>query len=62
MPRGLQDEEGKFYNWYTNCIQRAWEPSREPHGVIPIDLVFIFWHKTVGTQNLNTVLGIRTEK
>ena len=36
MPRGLQDEEGKFHNRYTNCIQRAWEPSREPHGCIPI--------------------------
>jgi hypothetical protein len=27
MPRGLQDEEGKFHNRYLNCIQRAWEPS-----------------------------------
>ena len=27
MPRGLQDEEGKVHNRYTNCMQRAWEPS-----------------------------------
>ena len=40
MPRGLQDKEGKFHNWYTNCVQCAWEPSRELHGCIPIDLVF----------------------
>ena len=50
MPRGLQDEEGKFHNQYTNCIQRAWEPFREPHGCISIDLIFIIWQKTVGPK------------
>ncbi len=62
MPRGLQDEEGTFHNRYTDCIHRAWEPSREPHGCVPIDSIFTAWENTVGTQNLITVLGVRTER
>ena len=59
MRRGLQDEEGKFHNRYTMCLGTL----SKPHGFIRIDSVlFTSGNNTVGTQNLKTVLGIRTKK
>ena len=62
MPVGLQDQLGQFHNRYTNCIHRAWEPSREENSWVPIDSIFTAWYNTVGTHLLTSIRGIRTEK
>lgn len=62
MHFGVRDETGKFFKRYRNCIERGWEPSRERNDCIPIQSIFIAWKNTVGTKNLVTIFGNRTEK
>jgi hypothetical protein len=62
MPIGLKDDVGKFFKRYQNCIERMWEPSRECNDFVPIKSIFSAWKNTVGTRNVTSVLGIRTEK
>ena len=61
MSRGSTYAPSDWHKRYSNCVHRAWIPSREPDDWISVSSVMTSWKNTMSTP-ICTVHGVKVEK